>query len=135
LEGGGECGVGVFEVVDGAVGLVVETPCAAEVDDLDAVGEGDGGPLAGGLVGGGEEDEADAFLLEVLPVKGVDGEVVGVGQAGELGVKGGERDGGCVRAIGAAEQDRWRAGKAWVTQQETNELAAGEPADTGYGYP
>ena len=115
LEGGGERGVEVFELVDGAVGLMVETPCAAQIDDLDVVGEGNGCPLARGLVRGGEEDDVDAFPLEMFPVEGVDGEIVCVGKAGELGVKRGERYGGCVRAVGAAEQDGWRAGEAWVT--------------------
>ena len=40
-------GVSVFEVVDGAVGVVLETPGAAEVDDSNAVLDGARDPLAG----------------------------------------------------------------------------------------
>ena len=60
-------GVGVGEFVDGAVGGLVKTPGAAEVDDADAAGEGLGDPLAGLLVGRGEEEELDAAVCELLP--------------------------------------------------------------------
>ncbi len=47
------CGVGVGELVDGAVGVVLEAPGGGEVNDADVVGEGLRGPLAGLLVGRG----------------------------------------------------------------------------------
>ena len=106
LERGGECGVGVGEFVDGAVGVVLQAPGGGEVDDADAVRERMRRPLAGLLVGRGEEEELDAFALKLVPVEGDDAEVVGVGQAGELRVEAGERDGGafaCRRH--AAEED------------------------------
>jgi len=45
--------VGVFEFVDFAVGVVLETPRTTEVDDLDAAFDGLRNPLAGLLVWGG----------------------------------------------------------------------------------
>ena len=72
LEVGGVLGVGVVEFVDGAVGAVLQTPCAAEVDDLDAPLDGFGNPLAGLLVGSGEEEDLDAGVDDALPSEGED---------------------------------------------------------------
>jgi len=52
LEEGGVLGVGVGELVDASVGVMLETPCAAEIDDLDPALDGFGNPLSGLLVGG-----------------------------------------------------------------------------------
>ena len=63
---GGGC---VFELVDGAVGRVLQPPGGGEIDNLDAVGECYGCELAGLLVGCGEKEKLDAFALELFPVK------------------------------------------------------------------
>jgi len=56
LKDGRVLGVCVVQVVDGAVGALLEAPGSAEVDDLDAVLDGLGYPLAGLLVWGREEE-------------------------------------------------------------------------------
>ena len=72
LELCGVGGVGVVELVDGSVGVVLEAPGTAQVDDLDVVGEGGGNPLAGLLVRGREEENLDAGVGGALPTEGQD---------------------------------------------------------------
>ena len=92
LERVGEGGIGVFEFVDCAVGCFVETPCAAQVDDADFVGEPLGHPLAGCLVGECEEDEVDLILRDEIPGECVDrglGAALAEGEMGGAGLRGG----------------------------------------------
>jgi len=44
------CGIRIFEAIDGAIGVVLETPCTAEIDDFDAMLDRLWDPLAGLLV-------------------------------------------------------------------------------------
>jgi hypothetical protein len=69
----------------------VQAPSAGEVDYADAVGECGRDELAGLLMRRGEEEDIDAG--EVGPVERGDGEGVGVGEAGKLGVELCEVDG------------------------------------------
>jgi hypothetical protein len=87
-------------------------------------------PLACLLVRRGEEEEFDAFALELVPVEGGDAEVVGVEQAGELWVQAGECHCAAI-AFGAhaAEEYGRRDDKARVAQEQTREFAASVPAD------
>ena len=87
LEGGGMVGVGVLEAVDGAVGVLLQTPCAAEVDDLDAMFDGLRDPLAGLFVWGGEEEDLDAGVDDELPAEGKDFVGLTVTCDCELGMK------------------------------------------------
>ena len=99
LERGGGFGVGVVEFVYCSVGLLLETPGSAEVNDADACSDGCGDVFARLLMRGGEEEDVDGFLFQELPVEGDNAERVGVGQAGELGVQAGKCNG--VRACAA----------------------------------
>ena len=60
LELCGVFGVRVVQLVDGAVGIVLQTPGAAQVDDFDAVRDRLGDPLARLLVRRREEEHFDA---------------------------------------------------------------------------
>ena len=132
LQGGG--GGGVFEIVDGSVAIFLEPPCGGEIDDANAMSEGLGSPLAGLLMRRGEEKEINRFSLELFPVKRDDGEAIGVGEAGELGVKGGEGHGCGFRFGGsAAEENGWRGGEARVEEEEAREFSAGVSGDSGNG--
>ena len=125
FRGGG--GIGVVEVIDGAVLFAVEPPGTREVDHTQAVGERVGDVLARLLVWRGEEEEINSFLFEELPVIGEDAEGVGVGQAGELWLQAGERD---VFRAGAAEQQRRRVREVRMVEQQAHEFAAGISADS-----
>src|ERR1700722_4864810 len=70
LEDGGALGVGIFELVDVSVGGMVETPRAAEVDDLDAPVDGFGNPLTGLLVRGSEKQDLCSGVDEAFPGEG-----------------------------------------------------------------
>ncbi len=72
LEGGGESGIGVFEAVDFTVDCMLQAPCSAEVDDLDAAGKSFGDPLAGLLVWGREEEDFDTGVDDTVPAEGMD---------------------------------------------------------------
>ncbi len=63
-------GIGVLELVDGAVRVVLEAPGATQIDDFDVVSDGGGDPLAGLLVRGGEEENLDAGTGSALPTEG-----------------------------------------------------------------
>lgn len=130
LEFGGAVGVGVVELVDGAVGFVLETPGGGEVDDLDVVLEGDGGEFAGLLMRQGEEEEVDAFFGEGLEGEGDDEGGVGVGGAGEGRVDVGEAQG--LFGACAAEEDG-RGGEARVVEEKARELGASVAGDAGDG--
>ena len=69
-------GVSVGEFVDGSVRGVLEPPCAAEIDDLDAAFDGFGDPLARLLVRCSEEQDFGSGVYESLPGEGKD--LVGV---------------------------------------------------------
>ncbi len=72
LELRGVGGVGVVELVDGAVGVVLEAPGTAEVDDFDALSDGGGDPLARLLVRRCEEEYLDAGTCGAFPAEGKD---------------------------------------------------------------
>ncbi len=130
LELGGERGIGVGELVDGAVGAVVEPPGAAEVDDPDAAFEPGGSPFPRGLMRQGEEDEVDSGGFDELPTEGLDRRESPAAAAGELGLKLLERD--APGFVGdAAEEERWRLLQARVGQQQAGELASGVAASPG----
>jgi hypothetical protein len=51
LERGCMCGIRVFQAIDSAIGVVLEAPCTAEIDDFDAMLDCLRNPFAGLLVG------------------------------------------------------------------------------------
>ena len=134
LEGDGACWIGVVEFIDGAVGVLLETPCAAEVDHLNAGGEPLGCPLARVLVGQGEEDDFGAGVADELPVEGEDFGARVVCTQSELRVELLQRNAAGGGFVGdAAEEERLRCGEARVVEQQAGELAAGVATDSGDG--
>ena len=123
-----------MEFIDGAVGVLLETPCAGEVDDANAGGEPLGRPLAGVLVGQREEDDFGAGVADELPVEGEDfGARLG-GAEGELRVELLERDAAGGGVVGdTAEEERLGFGEARVVEQQAGEFAAGVAAYSGDG--
>ena len=106
LKLGGEGRVGVDELVDGAVGCVVEAPGTAEVDDADASRKPLGNPLARGLMRQREKDDIDAGGFDELPAESVDRGEGLAAPKGELGVKLLERDGAGLVGDAAEEERR-----------------------------
>ncbi len=131
LELGGEVGIGVLELVDAAVGGVLETPCAAEVDDLDAVLEGVGNPLAGLLMRRGKEEDFDAGVEDAIPGEGMDLVGAGVSGRGEMGVEVFEERG--LGFPGAAKEDGSGVVQIGMAQEQAGELSAGVAADASDG--
>jgi hypothetical protein len=84
LERLGEAGVGILEVVDLAVALLLEAPSTAEIDDANAVFEPGGHPLAGVLVREGEEDDVDLAFRDEVPGEGADWRLGAASPEGEL---------------------------------------------------
>ena len=131
LEEGRVLGVGVFELIDASIGAVPETPCTAEVDDLDAPLDGFGNPLAGLLVGSGEEQDLDSAVDDALPSEGED--LVGfVACYRELRVDVFEAEVcGCVGFSGAAEKCRDGFAEPGMMQEQARKFATRVAADTG----
>ena len=122
----GAVGVGVVQLVDGAVLRVLQTPGGGEVDDADAVRESDGRELARLLVRQREEEEVDAFFGECVPGEGNDLGGVRVGRAAERWMKVDEAR--SLFGAFAAEEER-RRGETRMMQQNARELGAGIAGD------
>ena len=70
LESGCTGGVSVFQAIDGAVGVMLQTPCSAEVDNLDALRDSVRSPFARLLVRRGKKQDFDSGVGDALPVEG-----------------------------------------------------------------
>ena len=134
LEGGGERGIGVGELVDGAVGGVMQAPGTAEIDDLDAAFEPGRSPFPRGFVGQGEKDDVDAGVLDEVPAKRADRGKGLSAPAGELGVKLFKRDAAEGGLVGnAAEEEGRGVLEARMGEEQAGKLASGVAADPGDG--
>jgi hypothetical protein len=130
LELGGAVGVGVVELIDGAVFIVLQTPGGGEIDNADAMRESDRSEIARLLVRQREEEHVDAFLLESLPGEGNDQGGVGVGCTEERRMDVDEAQ-GLFGAL-AAQEDR-RRGEARMVQEDARELGPGITGDARDG--
>jgi hypothetical protein len=72
LQRGGEIWICVVQLINGAVGALLEAPSSAEVDDFDSVLDGLRHPLPGLFVRGREEQDFDACVDDALPGEGDD---------------------------------------------------------------
>ncbi len=134
LKLGGMLRVGVFQLVDRAIGVVFQAPGAAQVDDLDASLDRLGHPLARLLVRSREKQYFDAGIGDALPTEGEDLRLSDDPRHYELRVQVFEISCGFgLRFTGAAEEGRLRFLQAGVMQQQAREFAAGVAADTCYG--
>jgi len=125
LKLGGVFGVGVFEFIYGAVRGLVETPCAAEVDDPDAALDGFGDPLAGLLVRCGEEEDLGTGVGEFLPAEGMNFVLLAAPWSREMRVQVFEvrGDGGFGFAC-TAQKDWGCFAQAGMVQEKACEFAA-----------
>lgn len=131
LEEGSVLGVGVFELVDLSVCRMLEPPCAAEIDDLDAPLDGFRNPLTGLLVGSGEEQDLDSGVDDALPGEGDD--LVSLAACeGELRVDVFEVERGVgVGFSGASEKCGCCFAEPGMMQEQARKFAARVAGDTG----
>src|ERR1700677_3195049 len=72
LQRSGEFGVDILQTIDLAVARLLQSPCAAQVNHLDAAVHGFGDTLARLLMRSGEEENFDARVDDPVPSEGVD---------------------------------------------------------------
>ena len=118
--------VGVVELVDGSVGVIIEAPGSAEVDNFDALGDGGRDPIARLLMRCGEEEYLDAGTGGAFPAEGKDLVDAPVACRGELRVQVfEERDGSGLGFFGTSEKGWSRGGELWMVKENAGEFAAG----------
>ncbi len=116
----------VLEGIDGAIGCFVQAPCAAEIDDAQAVRQSLRHPFARLLVRRGEKQNLDAAVGEQLPGKRLELQRSGAIVVGELGMNFDERNAAARRILGVdtSRKDRRRAFEARMVQQQPGQFGA-----------
>ncbi len=119
----------VRELVDGGQVPIVEPPCAAQVDHLDAACKPLRGPLTRGLMRKCQKDELDAALADKLPGEGLDRRRCLSPAKCQLRLQTFQRNGArAARIRGSAEEERGSTGQARMRKQQARELAARIPS-------
>lgn len=77
------CGIGVMKAVRGAMLLLFEPPCAAEIDDSQPSGDGFGDKFPRGAVRRGQEQKLRFMLLQLRPGKRFERQMAVSGDMGE----------------------------------------------------